>query len=212
MKTFKLKPLPAALFCLLVGSTGTASAGALIQCPNDLIPNLPNQQPDAVIDIEDFLAGPLANFPNNTGDVDNNGDGIFTTKANTKCQHLSGSDGFVTMADGYTQLIFGFGDMTGTAQDQSLQDGLLNARAPASQIVIEQGQDFYLTLTNSGMLARPDLFDPHTIHYHGFPNISSTYDGVPELSTAINQNASLTYFYRQTEPGTYMYHCYVEST
>ena len=205
MKKFKLKPIPTVLFCLLVGSYGTASAGVEIQCPNDFDKN-------ATIDINDTLAGPLANFPNNVGDIDQNGDGVFQTAANTKCKHLSGSDGYVTMGDGYTQYMFGFGDLTGTLEANSLEKAFYNARLPSSQIVVEQGQDFYLTLTNPGMLTRPDLFDAHTIHYHGFPNISGTYDGVPELSIAVNQNASLTYFYRQTEPGTYMYHCHVEAT
>ncbi len=201
----KLKPIPAALCCLLAGSIGTASAGALIQCPNDF-------NNDAVIEVDDVLVGPLASFPTTPGDIDQNGDGIFQTTANTKCKHLSGSDGFITMADGYPQYMFGFGDLTGILQANALNEGFYNARMPASQIVVEQGQDFYLTLSNPGMLTRPDLFDPHTIHYHGFPNISSTYDGVPELTISINQNASLTYFYRQTEPGTFMYHCHVEAT
>ncbi len=204
MNKFKLKPIPAALLCLLIGSFGTASAGALIQCPNDF-------NNDAIIEIDDINIAPLNDFPG-PGDVDNNLDGIFQTASNTKCTHLSGSDGYITMADGYTQYMFGFGQLTGVLQPNALQEAFYNARMPSSQIVVEQGQDFYLTLTNPGMLTRPDLFDPHTIHYHGFPNISGTYDGVPELSISINQNASLTYFYRQTEPGTYMYHCHVEAT
>ena len=27
----------------------------------------------------------------------------------------------------------------------------------------------FLNLTNVGMMIRPDLFDPHTVHFHGFP-------------------------------------------
>jgi len=30
----------------------------------------------------------------------------------------------------------------------------------------------FLTLTNVGMIMRPDLFEQHTIHFHGYPNAS----------------------------------------
>ena len=59
---------------------------------------------------------------------------------------------------------------------------------------------------------RPDLFDPHTVHFHGFPNAASVFDGVPEVSVAINMGATLTYYYTVVEPGTYIYHCHVEAT
>ena len=72
--------------------------------------------------------------------------------------------------------------------------------------------EFYLTLTNVGMLIRPDLFDPHTVHFHGFPNASAVFDGVPDASVSINMGASLTYYYNLVEPGTFMYHCHVEAT
>jgi FtsP/CotA-like multicopper oxidase with cupredoxin domain len=62
------------------------------------------------------------------------------------------------------------------------------------------------------MLIRPDLFDPHTVHFHGFPNASSVFDGVPDASVSINMGASLTYYYNLVEPGTFMYHCHVEAT
>jgi FtsP/CotA-like multicopper oxidase with cupredoxin domain len=49
------------------------------------------------------------------------------------------------------------------------------------------------------------------VHFHGFPNASSTFDGVPESSISINGGFSLTYYYNVVEPGTYMYHCHVEA-
>ncbi len=230
MNRNKLKPIPAALFCLLMGGSGVTMAEALIQCPNDLSRNPvthavspAGQEPDGVMNDSDVLAvaGTEANFPNlngNVGDIDFNGDGILQTFENTKCMHLSGSEGFITMADGYAQFMFGFGELIdettnlGIPQGQSLRAGIMNARMPSSKIVLEQGEEFFLTLTNAGFVQRPDLFDSHTIHYHGFPEVSGTYDGVPELSFSINPAASLTYYYNQTEPGTYMYHCHVEAT
>ena len=35
-----------------------------------------------------------------------------------------------------------------------------------------------------GTFQRPDLFDPHTVHYHGFPNASAIFDGLPESAIA----------------------------
>src|SRR4030067_657420 len=53
--------------------------------------------------------------------------------------------------------------------------GLLAASWPAPLIAVDEGEQFYLTLTNVGMLIRPDLFDPHTVHFHGFPNASAVF-------------------------------------
>jgi FtsP/CotA-like multicopper oxidase with cupredoxin domain len=129
-----------------------------------------------------------------------------------KCLHLVGGDGFVNMADGYLQYIFGFADVTGVASDLVLSEGLLAAEFPAPTIVQDQGDLYYLTLTNVGMVMRPDLFDPHTVHYHGFPNAAPVFDGLPESGLAIGMAASLTYYYNVQEPGTYMYHCHAEAT
>jgi FtsP/CotA-like multicopper oxidase with cupredoxin domain len=50
------------------------------------------------------------------------------------------------------------------------------------------------------------------VHFHGFPQSSTVFDGLPESGVAINQGASLTYYYNLVEPGTFMYHCHVEAT
>ena len=129
-----------------------------------------------------------------------------------QCMHLSASDGFATMADGRVQYIFSFADMTGTPEADVMNDGILAANWPAPPIVIDEGKEFYLTLSNVGMLIRPDLFDPHTVHFHGFPQSSTVFDGLPESGLSINMGASLTYYYNLQDPGTYMYHCHVEAT
>jgi FtsP/CotA-like multicopper oxidase with cupredoxin domain len=79
-------------------------------------------------------------------------------------------------------------------------------------MIFDQGDEVFLSLTNVGMLVRPDLFDPHTVHFHGFPNAAQVFDGVPDSSVAINQSFTLTYYYNIQEPGTFMYHCHVEAT
>ncbi len=146
---------------------------------------------------------------------DNDGDAVIDqvdpNHPNAKCMHLSGGDGFANMADGRLQYVFGFGDLTGTPPSDAIDYGILSAQISAPTIVLKEGQEFYLTLTNSGMAQRPDLFDGHTVHFHGFPNASSVFDGVPDLSIAVNMGASITYYYNIKEPGTYLYHCHVEA-
>lgn len=127
------------------------------------------------------------------------------------CKHLAAGDGFTLMADGKLQYIFGFSDVTGVAPGQVMQTGTLGANFPAPTITLNEGDEFYLTLTNVGMMMRPDLFDPHSVHFHGFPQAAPIFDGTPEGSVSINMGASLTYYYNIVEPGTFMYHCHVEA-
>lgn len=147
---------------------------------------------------------------------DTNGDGVIDVPdpnhPNAKCMHLAAGDGFITMGDGRSQYMFGFADVTGIDPSMVMHAGMLSGTFPAPLIVLDEGDEFYLSLTNVGMMMRPDLFDPHTIHWHGFPNAASIFDGVPAASISINMGSTLTYYYNVVEPGTYMYHCHVEAT
>lgn len=147
---------------------------------------------------------------------DTNQDAVIDTPdpqhPDAKCMHVSGGDGFIKMGDGYLQYMFGFSDLTGIPPELAMDAGMLAANFPAPTIALKQGQEFYLTLTNAGMVNRPDLFDPHSVHFHGFPNAAAVFDGVPEASIVINMGSSLTYYYNIIEPGTFMYHCHVEAT
>jgi FtsP/CotA-like multicopper oxidase with cupredoxin domain len=87
--------------------------------------------------------------------------------------------------------------------------GVMNGNEPAPTFAIDEDDEFFLTLTNVGMIMRPDLFEQHTVHFHGYPNASSFYDGVPEPSVAINIGGSFTYYYLAPEAGTYMWHCHI---
>jgi FtsP/CotA-like multicopper oxidase with cupredoxin domain len=89
---------------------------------------------------------------------------------------------------------------------------ILAANLPGPTIEVKQGQHLFLSLHNVGMLMRPDLFDPHTVHYHGFPNVASIFDGLPDSAISINMGSTLTYYYYLAEPGTFMYHCHVEAS
>jgi FtsP/CotA-like multicopper oxidase with cupredoxin domain len=146
---------------------------------------------------------------------DTNGDATWTNgevqPAKTVCKHLTAGDGFITMADGRNLYTFGFADVTGKAPGTIMLDSLA-ANFAAPTIEIKEGDDFYLSLTNVSMAMRPDLFDPHTVHFHGFPQQPPVFDGMPEGSFGVNMGSTVTYFYRLNDPGTYMYHCHQEAT
>lgn len=146
---------------------------------------------------------------------DTDGDGNLANNADiadVQCIHLTGGDGWVTMANGREMYIFSFADVSDMPAADTLDAGVFRANSPAPTIITHENEELYLTLTNVGTFQRPDLFDPHTIHYHGFPNASAIFDGLPESALSINQQASITYYYNNVEPGTFLYHCHVEAT
>jgi len=90
-----------------------------------------------------------------------------------------------------------------------LNVGVMNGNIPAPLMAIDEDDEFFLTLTNVGMIMRPDLFEQHTVHFHGYPNASAFYDGVPDASVAINIGGSFTYYYLAPDAGTYFWHCHI---
>ncbi|HER35107.1 MAG TPA: hypothetical protein ENO19_06525 [Halothiobacillaceae bacterium] len=125
---------------------------------------------------------------------------------------MAAGDGFANMADGKLQYIFGFTDVTGVPDGMIIMHAMVGADWPSPTIRLREGQKLYLNLTNVGMMVRPDLFDPHTIHWHGFPQAAPIFDGVPDASVSINMGSTLTYYYNVVEPGTFIWHCHVEAT
>ena len=100
--------------------------------------------------------------------------------------------------------------MDGHVDPRQIMDvGVMNGNIPAPLIAFDEDDEMFLTLTNVGMLMRPDLFEQHTIHFHGYPNASSVYDGVPDASVAINIGGSFTYYYLAPDAGTYFWHCHI---
>lgn len=156
--------------------------------------------------------------PDTDGDPQTRESGII-------CDHLTGGDGMVSMADDAKkkQYIFSFARLplpgeggsptsaSGEYPGWVMENGLLAANNPAPTISIDEDDELFLALTNVGMAMRPDLFDPHTIHWHGFPEASTIFDGVPDVSVSVNMGATLTYYYNAKDAGTYMYHCHVEA-
>jgi hypothetical protein len=154
---------------------------------------------------------------------------LFPNPRPVACKHITASDGFAQLADrtaGQASeiYIFGFHDVTylyppGGAYPTKAEadgavpaDGLLASETSAPTINVSETQEFYLTLSTVPMVIRPDLFDPHTVHFHGFPNAGTVFDGEPMVSVSINQGASITYYYNLVgRAGTYLYHCHVEA-
>jgi FtsP/CotA-like multicopper oxidase with cupredoxin domain len=100
--------------------------------------------------------------------------------------------------------------LTGHVDPRQIMDvGVMNGNIPAPLMAIDEDDEFFLTLTNVGMIMRPDLFEQHTVHFHGYPNASAFYDGVPDASVAINIGASFTYYYLAPDAGTYFWHCHI---
>jgi hypothetical protein len=100
--------------------------------------------------------------------------------------------------------------MDGHVDPRQIMDvGVMNGNIPAPLVAFDEDDEMFLTLTNVGMIMRPDLFEQHTIHFHGYPNASSFYDGVPDASVAINIGGSFTYYYLAPDAGTYFWHCHI---
>ncbi len=143
--------------------------------------------------------------------------------------YLAGTDGWIYLPptpaippfhpdvlapSGLTTYIFGFRNVTGmdTVQKQNQKN---KAQHSAPLFWVKQYDpahpvDFTVKLTNLGLALRPDLFDAHTLHWHGFRNVIPFFDGEPSGSVAVPSGREFTYVYRPRDPGTYMYHCHVE--
>jgi FtsP/CotA-like multicopper oxidase with cupredoxin domain len=126
---------------------------------------------------------------------------------------LIATDGYMSLPgrEGDPVYIFGF-----VPVDPSLSVDQLEAtykghtKHTAPHLNFRQDDDIRITLTNLGLVQRPDLVDSHTIHWHGFDVPSPLNDGVPEVSIAVPIGKQVTYFYRPHREGTYMYHCHFE--
>jgi hypothetical protein len=152
---------------------------------------------------------------------------VSCVASNTAGQPISGvsPDGIVEYPFQYVATTSGLASDTGNdlaamASTQAVIDGhvdprpiidvgVMNGNIPAPLSQLDEDDEFFLTLTNVGMIMRPDLFEQHTVHFHGYPNASSFYDGVPDASIAINIGASFTYYYLAPDAGTYFWHCHI---
>jgi FtsP/CotA-like multicopper oxidase with cupredoxin domain len=145
---------------------------------------------------------------------------------------LGGTDGWISMPAAskaippfwpddlapapFNTYIFGFRNVTGLTDVQRIaQKNHAQHSAPLFWVkeydpADPLARDFRVDITNLGLAQRPDLFDAHTLHWHGFRNVIPFFDGEPTGSVAVPAGSRFTYVYRPRDPGTYMYHCHVE--
>jgi FtsP/CotA-like multicopper oxidase with cupredoxin domain len=137
--------------------------------------------------------------------------GLTSAEAATEVMALAGTDGYITVPGRGPVYIMVFVPVSPTATVSSL---IATYKGHAQHIApilgFRQNNDIRITLTNLGLVQRPDLTDTHTIHWHGFDVPSPLNDGVPEVSVAVPIGKQVTYFYRPHREGTYMYHCHTE--
>jgi FtsP/CotA-like multicopper oxidase with cupredoxin domain len=190
-------------------ANGDLNGDGLVNAVDDAV--FVEEHPGAVLLAAGLAEGSVyTQDPEDTDGIDTDGDG--NPSNDYVSLHVAAGDGFINMADGRLQYIFGFSDVTGVSDANVIMNAMLGATFPSPTITVKEGQKLYLNLTNVGMMIRPDLFDPHTVHWHGFPQAASIFDGVPDASISVNMGATLTYFYNVVETGTFMWHCHVEAT
>jgi FtsP/CotA-like multicopper oxidase with cupredoxin domain len=139
--------------------------------------------------------------------------GARRADAATTTLSLIATDGYLSVPgrEGNPLYIFGFVPVNPALSVSELISTYKgHAKHTAPTLDFLQNDDIKITLTNLGLVQRPDLTDSHTIHWHGFDLPSPLNDGVPEVSVAVPIGKQLTYFYRPHREGTYMYHCHFE--
>ena len=114
--------------------------------------------------------------------------------------------------DNFTTYIFGFRNITDLDTNQRIGQKM-KAQHSAPVFWVDEftsGNEFVVDITNLGLAVRPDLFDAHTLHWHGFRNVIPFFDGEPTGSVSVPAGTVFRYVYKPREAGTYMYHCHVE--
>jgi plastocyanin len=119
---------------------------------------------------------------------------------NIKKFHLYATDGYLTLPDNTQVYIWGY----------SLQNEKGTAVYPAPKLVVNEGDQVEVILTNIGPKKEGIKRLAHTIHFHGLDTDQAN-DGVPHTSEDILVGDSFTYRFTATHAGTYFYHCHVDT-
>lgn len=186
----------AVTLALAVGAPA-AMAGVYPQCPFTITASTPYDT-DPATGLRMYYRN-VASSPNSAG------------PHRQVCLHMVAGDGWMVLGNGATTYGFGFAPAEGT-DEQVMIAGTSNAKFPAPTVTFKEGDEVWFALTNVGMIHRPDLFDQHSVHWHGYPNASAVFDGVPQGSATVQMGSTFTYYYKVNDPGTYMWHCHVEAT
>lgn len=133
---------------------------------------------------------------------------LFTQSPSVKAEeavavkkfHLYATDGYLTLPDQTQVYIWGY----------SLKNEQGTAVYPAPTLVVNEGDQVEITLTNIGPKKTGIKRPAHTIHFHGLDTDQAN-DGVPHTSTDILVGDSFTYHFTADHAGTYFYHCHVDT-
>jgi FtsP/CotA-like multicopper oxidase with cupredoxin domain len=132
---------------------------------------------------------------------------------------LVATDGHVSLpgrrlSDGNGVFVFGFRGVAANETFAKVNQLIAKYKGkvtwPAPILGVPKDVNLFITMTNLGLVVRPDLDDSHTIHWHGFRNPNAVFDGVPEVSVSVPVARNFPYFFRPRDEGTYMYHCHFE--
>ena len=192
----KLNKIVAALFASL--AVPAAMAGVYPQCPFDINGAGVTHETDGATGLT-LHSRLVASSPN------------VATPHRQVCLHVVAGDGWQVLGNGTRSYGFGFAPAVGT-DEAVMINGTAAAQFPAPTITFREGDEVWLSLTNVGMIYRPDLFDQHSVHWHGYPQASAIFDGVPQASATVQMGSTFTYYYKVNDPGTFMWHCHVEAT
>ena len=105
-------------------------------------------------------------------------------------------DGTFLSEDGIYTPYWGFGEFNPTLPNQRIS-------LPSPLLIYDLNDSVYLKLHNLS----PEM---HTIHLHGL-DVTQINDGVPSTSFGVLFNDSATYKFKAKHPGTYLYHCHVQT-
>jgi plastocyanin len=113
---------------------------------------------------------------------------------------LYATDGYLTLPDNTQVYVWGY----------SMQKEKGTAVFPAPTLVVNEGDQVDVTLTNIGAKKEGIKRLAHTIHFHGLDTDQAN-DGVPHTSENILVGDSFTYRFTAAHAGTYFYHCHVDT-
>lgn len=102
-------------------------------------------------------------------------------------------EGQTTLYDGTVIPIWGFIEW----------DSINVNKLPSPTLYLTEGDSVYLLVDNVSEMA-------HTIHLHGL-DVNQANDGVPSTSFEIPAYRAGEYHFKAYKPGTYLYHCHVET-
>lgn len=109
----------------------------------------------------------------------------------------------------FTTYFVGFRDVTGF-ENERIEQQQNKAQYPVPLFWAKQDVPFRLQFTNLGLAMRPELTADDTVHQHGFGDTLPFFDAQASTAAIVPSGGRLAYAYHAHEPGTYIYHYYLQ--